>query len=261
MITELTDKNKPIYHIYFDNFVNRFSNASLQIEEENEDYAETMQAKKILNQLLAINAALDASSILESINPSDKGAIYKFIEVINKVNYYATNEEYSGFRTSNVIVTGSNVPRTEPRMISLHMSELVDQYIWQRNYADTIKDETERLKYIFEMEALFHIKFLHIHPYGDGNGRTARILLMSNLLSNSLVPCVITKNIKSEYCRYIEESNYKALADLFYRMSEKELKVISEIYWQLDEAGYNPENRMNQEQEIEYNKIKSNFKK
>lgn len=54
MITELTDKNKPIYHIYFDNFVNRFSNASLQIEEENEDYAETMQAKKILNQLLVV---------------------------------------------------------------------------------------------------------------------------------------------------------------------------------------------------------------
>lgn len=261
MITELIDKNKPIYHIYFDNFVNRFSNASLQIEEENDDYAETMQAKKILNELLAINVALDASSILENVKPSDKGAIYKFIEAINKVNYYATNEEYSGFRTSNAIVTGSNILRSEPRMISIHMLELVDQYIWQRNHADTIKDENERLKYIFEMEAFFHIKFLHIHPYGDGNGRTARILLMSNLLSNSLTPCVITKNIKSEYCRYIEESNYKALADLFYRMSQKELKVISEIYWQLDEAGYNPENRMNKEQEIEYNKIKNNFKK
>lgn len=261
MITELIDEKQPIYHIYFDNLVNRFSNASLQIENENDDFAETIQAKKILNQLLAINVALDAATILENAKPNDRGMIYQYIDAINKVNYYATNEEYNGFRTSSAIVTGSNVSRSEPKMISLHMVQLIDQYIWKRNYADTIVDDEERLKYIYEMEALFHIQFLHIHPYGDGNGRTARILLMSNLLSNSIAPCVITKNIKTEYCDYIETSNVKALSDLFRKMSEKESNVISEIYWQLDEAGYIPSNYMSEEQEQKYKEIKENSKK
>lgn len=261
MLTELTDNDQPIHHIYFDNLVNRFSNASLQIEEENGDFAEAMQAKKILNQLLAINVALKASSLLENAQTGNKGVIYQYIDEMNKINYYATNEECSGFRTSSAIVTGSNIPRSEPRMIPIHIVQLVDQYIWQRNYANSILDEEERLRYIFEMEASFHMRFLHIHPYGDGNGRTARIILMSNLLSNSMAPCVITKNIKSQYCRYIEDCNYNALAELFHKLSDKELTVISDIYWQLDEAGYIPSNHMSKEQELELQKYQNNMKK
>lgn len=257
MLTELTDQKEKIYEIYFNNLVNRFSTASLQIENENGDPSESLQAMKIINQLLAINVALDAASMLEKAKIGDKGVIHKYIEAIHKINYYATNEEYNGFRTSGAIVTGSNVERSNPKLIPIHMQQLIDQYIYQRNYADTISDEVKRLEYIFEIEAEFHIRFLHIHPYGDGNGRTARIILMSNLLSNTIAPCVITENTKSIYCKYIEDGNYKNLAELFHELSDKELNVISEIYWQLDEAGYIPKNRMNKKQIKAYRKIKN----
>ena len=37
-------------------------------------------------------------------------------------------------------------------------------------------------------EAMFHIKFLQIHPFEDGNGRTARIILIRNLCADSSEP-------------------------------------------------------------------------
>lgn len=52
----------------------------------------------------------------------------------------------------------------------------------------------------------FHIEFLSIHPFYDGNGRTARILTNLILISCGFPPIIIKNNVKDEY--------YKFLADI-----------------------------------------------
>lgn len=63
----------------------------------------------------------------------------------------------------------------------------------------------------------FHLEFLTIHPFYDGNGRTARILLNLILISFGY-PAIIVKNEDKEaYGRYIAEiQGYGASRDLYY---------------------------------------------
>ena len=58
---------------------------------------------------------------------------------------------------------------------------------------------TNEVDEVFLKEAQNHIRLLHIHPFQDGNGRISRIILIRNLLFQNRVPCVITKELKSEY--------------------------------------------------------------
>jgi Fic family protein len=52
---------------------------------------------------------------------------------------------------------------------------------------------------IFVRAVIFHHKFEKIHPFGDGNGRTGRMLLNLILLNNNLPPLIITKKNKKFY--------------------------------------------------------------
>lgn len=63
----------------------------------------------------------------------------------------------------------------------------------------------------------FHLEFLTIHPFYDGNGRTARILLNLILISFGY-PAIIVKNEDKEaYGRYIAEiQGYGASRELYY---------------------------------------------
>jgi len=82
------------------------------------------------------------------------------------------------------------------------MTELID---WVNNVA--FKDGRDVMNDIAE----FHSRFIKIHPFGDGNGRTARLL--TNYLLLALGQSMITIPVidKDEYCNCI---NYAISEDL-----------------------------------------------
>lgn len=49
------------------------------------------------------------------------------------------------------------------------------------------------------LAALFHYKFVAIHPFDDGNGRMSRILMNLSLMQNGYPPVVIKTNDRSNY--------------------------------------------------------------
>ena len=114
-------------------------------------------------------------------------------------------------------------------------------------------DNCKSVDELYEIEARFHIRLLHIHPFEDGNGRTARIILVYNLCNHNLAPCIITKEIKKEYCDYIEKGDEKGLAALIKKLSEKELDAMISLYNELDRKGLIEENKMDPELEKTYN--------
>lgn len=83
---------------------------------------------------------------------------------------------------------------------------------------------------IFLREAMFHLQFLMIHPFSDGNGRTARVITTTNLLKQGILPGVITKKDKKEYCEIIESQNANRLAAFFEKLSFKEDVIFVELY-------------------------------
>lgn len=55
--------------------------------------------------------------------------------------------------------------------------------------------------------ALLHLRFIQIHPFVDGNGRTARLLMNLGLLQDGYPIAIIPPVLRSEYIAALEAAN------------------------------------------------------
>lgn len=53
-----------------------------------------------------------------------------------------------------------------------------------------------------------HTEFVRIHPFTDGNERTARLLLNFVLMKNNFLPVIIEKQQKNEYYDSLENVDF-----------------------------------------------------
>lgn len=60
-----------------------------------------------------------------------------------------------------------------------------------------------------QIAALVHYKFVFIHPFYDGNGRTARLLMNLILMKFGYPPVIIKKEERLEYYDYLEMANHE----------------------------------------------------
>ena len=82
--------------------------------------------------------------------------------------------------------------------------------------------------------ARMHAEFEAIHPFGDGNGRVGRLMMIIQLIHKGYAPCVIRVNEKAKYYEYLQYAQKKSethfvkfLADSVlegYKIVEKYLK-------------------------------------
>ena len=239
MFIELREDNM-FKKVYFDLLKYQLTRGSLQLEGINPEAITMEQSMKVYDQLSAINYMFN-----EKIDYSHMGFINILCDIVNLVS----GGEISNFRTTAASVNGSNVERSKASMIRNDLWHLIDDYNYMLDNARTDKE-------LFEVESYFHIRFLHIHPFEDANGRTARILLTYNLSKQNLAPAIITMDRKKDYCDYIENSNYKGLSNLFEELSKEELELMVTIYRDLDKRGLIKENKLSVAQEKELKKIR-----
>ena len=62
--------------------------------------------------------------------------------------------------------------------------------------------------------AWLHHRFTQIHPYQDGNGRLARVIVTMVLLKRDLLPIVIDRDIRTEYIASLERADVGETSDL-----------------------------------------------
>ena len=77
---------------------------------------------------------------------------------------------------------------TAPQEVPIRMQELME---WYRNKQTALHPVT--------LAAMFHYKFVCIHPFDDGNGRVSRLLMNYVLLAHKLPPVVIKSSDKQNY--------------------------------------------------------------
>lgn len=111
--------------------------------------------------------------------------------------YYRINEAEAGhYRKNRVMVTGSDFEFPSPQQVPLLM----------RQFADSIGDLALHNHPVI-YAALLHLKFVTIHPFIDGNGRTARLLMNVALLQKGYCITSIPLVLRSDYIAALRAFN------------------------------------------------------
>ncbi|MBI4129636.1 Fic family protein [Candidatus Peregrinibacteria bacterium] len=101
-------------------------------------------------------------------------------------------------------------------------------------YAEPIKvlDEMQALLvwlwknarlHVVQRAALFHYRFVCIHPFDDGNGRMGRLLMNLLLMQAGYPPCVVRNSKRKEYLQSLEHADSTGSTDEFVRLLAGEL--------------------------------------
>lgn len=109
-----------------------------------------------------------------------------------------------------------------------------------------------------ETAALIHQKFVDIHPFIDGNGRAARLLLNLYLMRNGYPPVILLRAERKKYIRTIMEgqlgNNYVPFANFVAKAVERSLDIYLDAlgaeqreYLSLAEAAKISENKYSEE--------------
>lgn len=121
----------------------------------------------------------------------------QLIRNLHKLVTHTVDAEWAGrYREGNVAITGAK--HTPPDMLDVphHMRELIQWYTANRNKL-----------HIIELAAIIHHKFVHIHPFFDGNGRTARLLMNVLLMQSGYPIAIVLKNDRKKYYRVLEQAD------------------------------------------------------
>jgi len=81
-----------------------------------------------------------------------------------------------------------------------------------------------------ETAAIIHQKFVDIHPFVDGNGRVARLLLNLYLLRNGYPPVVLLRAERKKYIRTVMEGQLKKDCTPFANFVAKAVERSFDIY-------------------------------
>ena len=94
--------------------------------------------------------------------------------------------------------TGEIFRFAEPEETSAMMTDLMDFY--------RVHSASTETNFVW-LASVFHYKFIRIHPFDDGNGRMARILMNFILMQHSYPPVIIKSNQKEEYITALQKAD------------------------------------------------------
>ncbi|MBI4237809.1 MAG: Fic family protein [Deltaproteobacteria bacterium] len=108
-----------------------------------------------------------------------------------------TEREMAGrYRESNVMIGGAAHTPPDALDVPDHMRVLIQ---WLHAHQKTLHP--------VEFAALLHHRLVHIHPFLDGNGRTARLFMNLVLMKSGYPLVVILKNDRRKYYRVLSAAD------------------------------------------------------
>lgn len=116
---------------------------------------------------------------------------------LHRLFYQQIDVEKAGlYRNVKVYISGSRYAVTAVSKIPAEMQKLIKWY-----------NENEKKLHPVELAAMLHQRFVFIHPFVDGNGRVARLLMNLALLRNGYTIAIIPAILRHEYIYSLEAAH------------------------------------------------------
>ncbi|MBK6523167.1 MAG: Fic family protein [Sphingobacteriaceae bacterium] len=127
-------------------------------------------------------------------------------------------DEHAGrLRNGGVRISGANFVPPAAHKVSKLFDELIDFVNTNPLHLNDI-----------EMAAILHHKFVWIHPFFDGNGRTVRLAMNLFLMQKGYPPAIILKEDRKKYYEALDLANkgsYQKLMLLICQATERSLNI------------------------------------
>jgi Fic family protein len=205
----------------------------------------TIKGKTLREHFEAVNHQ-EAIEYIESLVQPDyvlneKDILNTHFLVLQKIE-----KEFAGrYRTGGVRISGANFIPPNALKVDELMTELLQ---W-------VNKEAKSLHPIVAA-SVFHHRFVHIHPFFDGNGRTARLAFNLVLMKAGYPPAIILKNDRKKYYDALNKANegeYGRLILLVMQAVERSLNIYlnaltnNDDYQPISQLVNEPESRYGQE--------------
>lgn len=155
----------------------------------------TIGGKPLRDHLEALGHAESFDFLYTLVN--HKTVLEKDIQKLHKLFFYRIDKKHAGtYRTQKAVITGSKYPLPKPDVLPILMKELIPNIEALRKNNHPVK-----------AAALANKEFVFIHPFIDGNGRTARLLMNLILLQESYNIAIIPPIVRGEYIESLEKAH------------------------------------------------------
>ncbi|GGC86938.1 cell division protein Fic [Flavobacterium lutivivi] len=181
----------------------------------------TVKGKSLREHFEAKNHELAIDYLYKIVNDN---YILRGIDVLSLHNYVmrSIEEDFAGrLRNGGVRISGANfIPPNANKV-----SDLIDELV------SFINKNPLGLNDI-ELATIFHHKFVWIHPFFDGNGRTVRLAMNLLLMRKGFPPAIILKADRKKYYEALNQANngnYQKLMLLMCQAIERTLNIYLSI--------------------------------
>ncbi len=179
-----------------------------------------IKGKPLKDQLEALNHA-KALEFIKTLSRSLKSHQYitkEKIKAIHKIILASINDEWAGkYRKTEVFIRGFNVDLPQPHKVPYMMAEL-------EQWLQGIQEHAVRVA------ADAHYKFVAIHPFVDGNGRTARLLMNLVLLIHGYPMAIIRNEERTQYLNALNTAQTKGNLQPFYTIVASAVERMLDAY-------------------------------
>lgn len=175
----------------------------------------TIKGKSLREHFEAVNhqeaIAFVESLVLEDYQLKETDVLEVHALVLQKIE-----KDFAGrFRTSGVRISGANFVPPNALKVPDYIEELI-AWVHTADLNSLIK------------ATIFHHRFVWIHPFFDGNGRTTRLLFNLLLMKEGYPPAIILRNDRKKYYNALNQANkgdYGKLLLLVLQAVERSLNI------------------------------------
>lgn len=154
----------------------------------------TIAGKTLREHLEATNHIKAIDFIRQLATSSHQFITEDNIKDIHKIILTGINDQWAGkYRQIQIFIRGAPVEPPPANEVSFRMKKLIEWLSGQQQINPV------------KVAADFHYRFVAIHPFIDGNGRTARLLLNLILISNSYPIAIIKTDEREVYMSAIQK--------------------------------------------------------